>query len=67
MNIFERYRLNLTWIESFPVPGTERSYLFFAEMEAHRSESRFGKAIAVLKKKTLRLEILGSFPAATVA
>jgi chorismate mutase/prephenate dehydratase len=66
MNIFKRYRLNLTWIESFPIPLLDRSYLFFVEMEAHQSETRFRKALAALKKKALRLEILGSFPAATV-
>lgn len=66
MNIFKRYKLNLTWIESFPVPGMARVYLFFVEMEAHETDARFRRAIAALQKKTLRLEILGSFPAATV-
>ncbi len=67
MNIFKRYRLNLTWIESFPVPGTTRgTYLFFVEMEAHESDIRFRRAMTALQKKTLRLEILGSFPTAAV-
>jgi chorismate mutase / prephenate dehydratase len=66
MNIFKRRKLNLTWIESFPSPGTDREYLFFAEMEAHQSDVRFRRAMDLLKKKALRLEILGSFPAATV-
>jgi chorismate mutase / prephenate dehydratase len=65
MNIFKRFKLNLTWIESFPVPGTARgTYLFFVEMEAHETDIRFRRAMTVLRKKTLRLEILGSFPAA---
>ena len=66
MNIFKRYKLNLTWIESFPVTGMARVYLFFVEMEAYETDTRFRRAIASLQKKTLRLEILGSFPAATV-
>lgn len=67
MNIFKRYRLNLTWIESFPVPGTARgTYLFFVEMESHESDIRFRRAMTALEKKALRLEVLGSFPAATV-
>jgi chorismate mutase/prephenate dehydratase len=66
MNIFKRFKLNLTWIESFPVPGMARAYLFFVEMEAYETDVRFRRAIAALQKKTLRLEILGSFPAATV-
>ena len=66
MNIFKRYKLNLTWIESFPVPGMSRVYLFFVEMEAYETDTRFRRAMAALQKKSLRLEILGSFPAATV-
>jgi chorismate mutase / prephenate dehydratase len=64
MMIFKRSKLNLTWIESFPLPGPERGYLFFVEMEAHESDARFRRAMNVLGKKALRLEILGSFPAA---
>jgi chorismate mutase/prephenate dehydratase len=62
MNIFKRTKLNLTWIESFPVPGSDRAYLFFAEMEGHQTDPRFRRAIAALKRKALRLEVLGSFP-----
>jgi chorismate mutase/prephenate dehydratase len=64
MMIFKRNRLNMTWIESFPIPGSKRGYFFFVEMEAHETDSRFRKAVAQLQKKTVRLEILGSFPAA---
>ncbi len=63
MMIFKRAKLNLTWIESFPLPGPERGYLFFVEMEAHETDARFRRAMAALGKKALRLEILGSFPA----
>ncbi len=63
MNIFKRNKLNLTWIESFPVPRSKRAYLFFAEMEGHQTDARFRRAMAALKRKALRLEVLGSFPA----
>jgi chorismate mutase/prephenate dehydratase len=67
MVIFKRYKLNLTWIESFPVaiPGSKRGYLFFVEMEAHETDARVRRAVATLGKKAVRLEILGSFPAGT--
>jgi chorismate mutase / prephenate dehydratase len=64
LNIFKRNRVNLTWIESFPMPGSDRAYLFFAEMEGHRTDVRFRRAVVALERKALRLEILGSFPAA---
>ncbi|TWT29927.1 prephenate dehydratase [Blastopirellula retiformator] len=61
MNIFKRNRLNLTWIESFPVSGGDQEYLFFVEMEGHESEMKIRRAIASLEKKTIRFEVLGSF------
>jgi chorismate mutase/prephenate dehydratase len=65
MVIFKRNKLNLTWIESFPIPGPMPGYLFFVEMEGHETDARLQRALAALGKKTLRLEVLGSFPAAT--
>ena len=62
MNVFKRNKLNLTWIESFPVPGSDRAYLFFAEVETHPTELRFHRAMAALERKALRLEVLGAFP-----
>jgi len=60
---FKRCRLNLTWIESFPVPGPERHYLFFVEVEGHESDTRMRRALKSVEGKTLRLEVLGSYPA----
>lgn len=60
--IFKRNRLNLTWIESFPIPRSEGGYLFFIEMDGHESDLRVRRALAALEKKALRLEILGSYP-----
>jgi chorismate mutase / prephenate dehydratase len=59
--IFKRNRLNLTWIESFPISRPEGGYLFFAEMEGHESDAKVRKAIAALGRKALRLEVLGSY------
>lgn len=61
MNIFKRNRLNLTWIESFPVSGGDQEYLFFVEVEGHESDMKIRRAIAALEKKTIRFEVLGSF------
>ena len=62
MNIFKRNRLNLTWIESFPIPGSERAYLFFVEMEGHETDARVRRATDALERRTLRLEVLRSCP-----
>jgi chorismate mutase/prephenate dehydratase len=62
LNIFKRNRLNMTWIESFPLPGSDRAYLFFVEVDGHPTDRRLQKATAALARKALRLEILGAFP-----
>ena len=61
MAVFKRNRLNMTWIESFPIPGHRGRYLFFIEFVGHPSELRSRRAIAALNKKAQRLEILGSY------
>ena len=61
MGIFKRQRLNMTWIESFPVPGQRGRYLFFVEFQGHASELRARRALASLEKKALRLTVLGSY------
>ena len=63
MNVFRRNSVNLTWIESFPIPGHERAYLFFVEMEGHNHDARVRRAVAALGRHALRMEVLGSFPA----
>jgi len=61
MGIFKRQRLNMTWIESFPVTGQPGRYQFFVEFEGHTDELRPRRALASLEKKTLRLTVLGSY------
>lgn len=61
MAIFQRAGLNMTWIESFPLVGADSEYLFFIEFEGHRNDAAARKALASLQRKTVRLEVLGSY------
>ncbi len=61
MGIFKHHRLNLTWIESFPIPRPEGGYLFFIEMEGHELDTPVRKSIETLARKAVRLEVLGSY------
>lgn len=61
MGVFKRAALNLTWIESFPMSGSRNEYLFFVELEGHSSDARVRRSLAALKRKTVRLEVLGSY------
>lgn len=67
MNVFKRNRLNLTWIESFPIPDQAHAYYFFVELEGHESDTRVRRAIEALRRRALRLEILGAFPVTPIA
>jgi chorismate mutase/prephenate dehydratase len=67
MMAFKRNRLNLTWIESFPKKGSQNEYLFFVELDGHERDLAVRRAIAALSKKTVRIEMLGSFPKADIA
>ncbi len=59
---FKKNRVNLTWIESFPLRGAETGYLFFLDFEGHESDARTKRALADLEKRAVRLEVLGSYP-----
>lgn len=59
--IFKKAGLNLTWIESFPIPTAPNEYLFFVELEGHSTDAKVKKALAELQRKTVRLEVLGAY------
>jgi chorismate mutase/prephenate dehydratase len=67
MAIFKRNRLNLTWIESFPIPQKAGSYLFFVELDGHETDIKVRRALEALQRRALRLEVLGSFPRGAAA
>jgi chorismate mutase/prephenate dehydratase len=61
MAVFKRNRLNMTWIESYPIPGSLGRYLFFVEFELHQDDPSARRAITALSKSAVRLEVLGSY------
>ncbi|MCA8994136.1 MAG: prephenate dehydratase [Planctomycetaceae bacterium] len=62
LTAFKNNKINLTWIESFPLRGPESGYLFFLDFEGHSKDLKIRKALAALEKKAVRLEVLGSYP-----
>jgi chorismate mutase/prephenate dehydratase len=65
MLLFRDRGLNLTWIESFPIPGSLNEYFFFVELDGHRSQDAVKAAIESLRDMSLRLSVLGSYPKGT--
>ncbi len=62
LNAFKTNRVNLTWIESFPLRGVESGYLFFLDFEGHEKDAKIKKTLSALQKKAVALRILGSYP-----
>jgi chorismate mutase/prephenate dehydratase len=62
LNAFKTNKINLTWIESFPLRGPETGYLFFLDFEGHQQDQRIKKALEVLHSRAVRMEVLGSYP-----
>ncbi|TWT55306.1 Prephenate dehydratase [Thalassoglobus neptunius] len=67
LNAFKLNKINLTWIESFPLRGPETGYLFFLDFEGHSKDAKIKKALTLLEKKAVRLEVLGSYPRSEVS
>ena len=59
---FKKNKVNLTWIESFPLRGPETGYLFFLDFEGHAKEARVKRTLAEMEKKAVRIVVLGSYP-----
>lgn len=62
LQIFKKNKVNLTWIESFPLRGEEPGYLFFIDFEGHVEEPHIKRTLSELAKKVVRLETMGSYP-----
>jgi chorismate mutase/prephenate dehydratase len=62
LQLFKKSKINLTWIESFPLRGPETGYLFFLDFEGHMSEARVKRTLEELEKGAVRMEVLGSYP-----
>jgi chorismate mutase/prephenate dehydratase len=69
---FEKFGVNMTWIESFPIPGpvvkgadTNPSYLFFIDIEGHANDSAVQQALDAARKRCEQLDVLGSYPRST--
>ena len=59
---FKKNKVNLTWIESFPLRGSKPGYLFFLDFEGHIDDPKVKKTVTDLERQASKLEILGSYP-----
>jgi chorismate mutase/prephenate dehydratase len=64
LETFDRAGLNLTRIESRPLPGRLWEYLFFVDFEGHARDPAAAAALSELARSAGELRVLGSYPRA---
>lgn len=67
LGIFARRKINLTKLESRPIPGSPWEYRFGVDFEGSDREKRVQAALAELRRRTASLKLLGCYPAARLS
>jgi len=65
LEVFKRYSINLTNIESRPSKKRQWEYYFFVDFVGHKTDENVQKGLQESREHCLQLSILGSFPKAT--
>ena len=66
LEILSRSGHSMTKLESRPRPGSPFEYLFFLDFEGNVAERRTQEVLDELRRATLALKVLGSYPAKVV-
>ncbi|MFC1762855.1 prephenate dehydratase [Planctomycetota bacterium] len=64
LEVFRRFEINLTNIESRPSKKREWEYYFFVDFLGHRTDQRVIDGLEETRQHCLQLSVLGSFPRA---
>jgi chorismate mutase/prephenate dehydratase len=67
LNLLAEHGLNLTKLESRPVPSRPWEYLFYVDIEGSVDSESAALGIAELRRECPYLRVLGSYPARTTA
>ncbi|MDX6553784.1 MAG: hypothetical protein QOH74_2272 [Gaiellales bacterium] len=59
-----RYGINMTSLQSRPIPGRPWEYQFYADLEGHPMEKHVGEALRAMEENTAELAHLGCYPVA---
>jgi chorismate mutase/prephenate dehydratase len=63
LSLMHEYKINLSKLESRPIPGMPFQYLFYIDFEGNTADARVAEAIQRLRSATTSLKVLGSYPA----
>ncbi len=62
LSLLHEYKINLSKLESRPIPGMPFQYIFYIDFEGNTAEDRVAEAIEKLRSATTSLKVLGSYP-----
>jgi chorismate mutase / prephenate dehydratase len=62
LSLLHEYQINLSKLESRPIPGMPFQYLFYIDFEGNIADDRVAKALEKLRSVTTSLKVLGSYP-----
>jgi chorismate mutase/prephenate dehydratase len=62
LSLFAKQHINLTMIQSRPARDAAWEYVFFVDLEGHRSDPKIVRVLAALERQALFLKVLGSYP-----
>ena len=61
LKLIADYGVNMTKLESRPIPGKPWEYLFFVELQLPADNDKFDKLVSEIKEKTTSFRILGVY------
>ncbi len=64
LDVFRRFNINMTNIESRPSKKRQWEYYFFVDIQGHRTNQNIQDGLNEVRNHCLQLSILGSFPRA---
>ena len=59
---FKEQKINLTNIQSRPTKKNNWEYMFFIELDGHKSDKNVDIALKKISRLSLDLKVLGSYP-----
>jgi chorismate mutase / prephenate dehydratase len=62
LSLLHDYKINLSKLESRPIPGMPFQYMFYIDFEGNAAEPGAAEALGKLRSATASLKILGSYP-----
>jgi chorismate mutase/prephenate dehydratase len=54
--------INMTKLESRPIPGAPWEYMFYIDIEANAAETRVQEALDAMRRRARELRVLGTYP-----